>query len=165
MCLPMLTHWRQLANTTELVLPSVHPSPQSKRQINRFGRSCIAHNWKSLYLQWALLSPQNSPLPWGNLDPHLIRGSLGPPESSTQMASRSVQPFLHLDDHRVSVYFTMGCPFPPSKMPFPCRDLNRHLMHGSWPTWVLNPNSISIGSAVFVAVTSVTDRQTTLLCR
>jgi len=29
-----------------------------------------------------------------DLDPNLIHGSLGPPESSTQTASRSVQPFL-----------------------------------------------------------------------
>jgi len=29
-----------------------------------------------------------------DLDPHLIHGSLGPPASSTQTASRSVQPFL-----------------------------------------------------------------------
>jgi len=30
----------------------------------------------------------------GDLNPHLIHGSLGPPESSTQTASRSVQSFL-----------------------------------------------------------------------
>jgi len=30
----------------------------------------------------------------GDLNPHLIHGSLGPPESSTQMASRSLQLFL-----------------------------------------------------------------------
>jgi len=29
-------HWRNLANTIELVLPSAHPSPQPKRQINQF---------------------------------------------------------------------------------------------------------------------------------
>jgi len=35
-----------------------------------------------------------APSQWGDLDPHLLHGSLGPPESSTQIASRSVQPFL-----------------------------------------------------------------------
>jgi len=30
----------------------------------------------------------------GVLDPHLIAGSLGPPESTNQMASRLAQPFL-----------------------------------------------------------------------
>jgi len=33
------------------------------------------------------------------------------------------------------------------------------------PTQVLNPNGISIGSAVFAGLTSVTDGQTTLLGR
>ena len=41
------------------------------------------------------LSPSKLPLPMGDLDPHLIHGSLVPPESSTQTASQSVQPFLH----------------------------------------------------------------------
>jgi len=65
------------------------------------------------------------------------------------------------DDRRVSLYFTMGRPFPLLKIdPF----------HGGiWNpsnTWfpgyirVLNPNGISIGSAVFAGLTSVTDRQT-----
>jgi len=40
------------------------------------------------------LSPQNCPFPWGDLDPHLIHGPLGPPESTSQTASRSVQPFF-----------------------------------------------------------------------
>jgi len=39
-------------------------------------------------------SPKNLPLPTGDLDPHLIHGSPGPPKSSTQTAARSVQPFL-----------------------------------------------------------------------
>jgi len=43
-------------------------------------------------LQWDAPFPlQNCPFPWGDMDPHLIHGSLGPPKSSTQMASRSVQ--------------------------------------------------------------------------
>jgi len=43
---------------------------------------------------WAAPSPlQNCPFPWG-IWTHLIHGSLGPPEITTQMASRSVQRFL-----------------------------------------------------------------------
>ena len=45
-------------------------------------------------LQWVPLSPSKLPLPMGDLDPHLTHGSLGPPKSLTQTASRSVQPFL-----------------------------------------------------------------------
>ena len=44
-------------------------------------------------LQLAPLSPKLR-LPIGDLDPHLIHGSLVPPEFSTQKASRLVQPFL-----------------------------------------------------------------------
>jgi len=46
-------------------------------------------------LQWdAPSGPQNYPFLWGDLDPHLMYDFLGPPESSTQTASRSVQTFL-----------------------------------------------------------------------
>jgi len=31
---------------------------------------------------------------WGDIDPDLTHGSVGPHESAPQMASRSVQPFL-----------------------------------------------------------------------
>jgi len=40
------------------------------------------------------IHPQNYPFPWGIWTPHLIHGSLDPSESTTQMASRSVQLFL-----------------------------------------------------------------------
>ena len=42
-------HWRHLANTIESVLPSAHPRPQPRRQIERFSRFCIAHVRKSRY--------------------------------------------------------------------------------------------------------------------
>ena len=38
-------------------------------------------------------SPLELSLPLGDLNPHLIHGSLGPPDSASQTASRSVQPF------------------------------------------------------------------------
>jgi len=38
MCPPMRAHWRRLANTIKLVLPSTHPSPQPKRHLDRFSR-------------------------------------------------------------------------------------------------------------------------------
>jgi len=106
----MRAHWRQLANTIELVLPSAHPSQQPK-YIDRFSRFCTAHGRKSLY-------------------------------------------------------FTMGA----------SSHQIAHTHGGSGPlsnTWFLepirshNPNEISIGSAAFAGLTSVTDRptdgQTTLL--
>jgi len=39
-------------------------------------------------------APQNCPFAWRYLNPHLIHGSLGPCESTSQTAARSVQPFL-----------------------------------------------------------------------
>jgi len=48
-------------------------------------------------LQWDAPSPQNCPSHYeiGSIDPHLIHGSLGPSECSTQTGLfRSVQPFL-----------------------------------------------------------------------
>jgi len=102
----MRTRCSHFANTIGLVLPSAHRSPQPKRQIDRFGRFCTAHSRKSLYFTMGRLFPRKLPLPMGDLDPHLIHGSLDPPES------------------------------------------------------VLNPNGISIGSAVIAGLTSVTDRPT-----
>ena len=49
-CPPMISHWRYLANTIELVLSSAHPSPQPKRQIDRFNRFCTAYGRKFLYV-------------------------------------------------------------------------------------------------------------------
>jgi len=43
---------------------------------------------------------------------HLTHASLGTPESKSQMAPLSVQPFLHAHG-RQSLYFTTGCPFSP----------------------------------------------------
>jgi len=48
-------------------------------------------------------SSSKVPLPTGDLDPHLIYGSLGPPESLVQAASQSVQPFCraHYCDRQI----------------------------------------------------------------
>jgi len=52
-------HWRHLANTIELVLPSAHPSPEPKWAIDRFSRFCTDdHNGTPI-------PPQNCPFPWG----------------------------------------------------------------------------------------------------
>ena len=41
-------------------------------------------------------APPKCPFPWGEPGLHLVRGSLGPSESASQTASRSVQPFSFL---------------------------------------------------------------------
>jgi len=68
---PVWAHWRHLANTTELVLPLAHPSPQPKRQKNEidwFSRFCTAQA-ESLYLAMDDPFPQNCPLLIGHLNP------------------------------------------------------------------------------------------------
>jgi len=45
-------------------------------------------------LQWVPLSPSKLPLPMGGSGPPYNTWFLGPPETVTQTASRSVQPFL-----------------------------------------------------------------------
>jgi len=78
------------------VIPWTSPSPQPKRHLDRFSRFCTDDRGVCLHFTMGHpFSPQNCPFPWGDLDPNLIHGSLGPPESSFQTASRSVQPFLY----------------------------------------------------------------------
>ena len=100
----------------------------------------------------------------GNIPQHLWT-----PSNTMPMAHPIQQPKWHLDrftcfctdDHRESLYFIMGHPFRPSKLPLP--------MGGSGPpsntrffgpTRVLHPNGIAICAAVFAGLTSVTDRPT-----
>jgi len=96
-----------------------------------------------------------------NVHLHLIHASLYSLESSTQTASRLVQPFLHSSRQRVIVLYS-GPPLPP-----PLKIATSH--GGSGPpsntcflgsTRVHVPNAISTGSAVFAGLTTVTHQQT-----
>jgi len=161
---PILYSGRPFPSKMPLLLGSrPHPwailSPQSKRHHDRFSRFRTGDRRMSLYFTIGRHFPSKLPLPMGDLEPHLTHDSLGPSEPTTQTTFWSVQPFC-TDDRRVSLYFTMGRPFPLKIAP----------SHGgSWPpsnTWfpgptrVLDSNGILIGSAVFAELTSVTDRQT-----
>jgi len=123
-------HWRHLANTTELVLPSAHPSPQLTRQIDRFSRFCTAHDRKCLYLTMADPFPQNCPFSLGDRDPHLFHDSLRQTEPSIQTASRSVQLYFRTGDRRVSLYFTMGALSP--KIALSHGESGPHVRHDSF---------------------------------
>jgi len=74
------------------MVPLAHPSPQPKQHLEQFSRFCTAQGRESLYFTMAF--PLKLPLPIGDLNPHLTHDSVDPRESSTQMASQSVQPFL-----------------------------------------------------------------------
>jgi len=75
------------------LLHSVHPSPQPKRQIDRFSRFAQLTAERPYTLQWAPFL-EKLPQPMGIWPLHLTHDSLGPSEPSTQTASRSVQPFF-----------------------------------------------------------------------
>ena len=49
---------------TELVHPSSHSSPQSKRQMDRFSRFCTVYVRKCLYFTMGAPIHQNCPFPW-----------------------------------------------------------------------------------------------------
>ena len=78
-------------------LPCACPNPHPKQQLDRFSRFCTACRRVTLYtLQCVAHFPlQSCPLAWEDFDFHLILDSSGQHESTTQTASRSVQPFLH----------------------------------------------------------------------
>ena len=63
-----------------------------------------------------VLFPKNCTFALGNLDPHPIHKSLCPPESKSQMASGSVQLFLHGSRQKASIFYN-GRPFPPKISP------------------------------------------------
>jgi len=51
-CPSTRAHWRHLTNTIELVHPSAHSTPQSKRRMYRFSRFCTAYGRKCLYFNY-----------------------------------------------------------------------------------------------------------------
>jgi len=157
--------WRQRALTyghigaTRRILLNlcvIRPSPsaQPKRQIDRFSPLCTAHGRKFLGFSKCDPFPQIALL-IGDLDSHLIHDSLSESELTNQRHDDRFSRF-RTDDCRVSLYFTMCRPLPLKIAP----------SHGgSGPqsnTWFpdptrVNPNGISIGSAVFAGLTSVAD--------
>jgi len=116
MYLPIWANWRHMANTIELVLPSVHPSPQPKWQVDQLSRFCTAHGRKSLYITMSAPFPKNCSLLWG-IWIHLIYYSLVYPKPHPK---QHLDRFSHfcIDDRIVFLYFTMGRPFT-QNCPFP----------------------------------------------
>ena len=101
--------WKGIANTTELVLPFAHPSPQLRRKIDRCSHLCIAHGSVSSGMS---CPPVIATFACGIWVPS--KTCLSPPESITQTASRSVQPFLHRSRQCCCCN---GRPFPPKITP------------------------------------------------
>ena len=92
----VFARWHRCACAPHLCMLPWAPTSNPKRHLDRFRRFCTVHSRESLYFTTGCpVPPQNCRFSWGDLDPHLIHGSLGPPKSTTQTASRSVQPFSH----------------------------------------------------------------------
>ena len=56
------------------------------------------------------------PFLWGHLHSHPTHGSLDPPDSASQTAYRSIQPFLDILRQKTTI-FCNGLPLLPSKLP------------------------------------------------
>jgi len=79
------------ATPTWHAIPWAHLSPNPKRHLDRFSLLCRDNrSLPILYNETSLPFPQNCPFPRGDLDSHLVHGSLGSP---------SPQPKRHLDLH------------------------------------------------------------------
>ena len=81
-----------------LIHDSLGPSEPRSQTVSRSVQLFLHSSPQCPYTsQWDTPFPSKLPLPMGGSAPHLIiliHGSLGPPASSTQTESQSVQPFL-----------------------------------------------------------------------
>ena len=150
-------HWRHLVNTTKLVVPVAHYSAQPNDKLIGSAVSAQLTGESPHTLQYNG-RPFPAKLP-------LLMGGSGPQHNSWFLKSfRDHNPNGMRVDLAVFAQVIAECPYtwlwaPLSpKLPLP--------MGGSGPpsnTWffgpirVVNPNGISIGSAVFAGLTSVTD--------
>jgi len=78
--------------------------------VDRFTHFCTAYGRVSSGMPGHVLSSSNCPFAWG-IWAHRIRASLSPPESITQTASRSVQPFCTSSCQNI-VGHVWACPPP-----------------------------------------------------
>jgi len=153
------THWRHLANTIELGLPLADPSPQPKWQVDRLSHFCRADGRKSCILYNGRPFSQNCRFSYGICTPSNL-WFIGAIRTHNPNGISIGWAVFCTADCRVSLYFTMGRPLSPRMAP----------SHGgsgppsnTWfpgPTQILNPNDISISTALFAGLTSVTDRPT-----
>jgi len=112
-----------MANTIELVHPSAHSSPQSKRQMDRFSRFAQLTAESAYTLQWALLSIRIASSHGGSGHPmwHVMLSAHASPQPKRHLDRFSR---LCTDDRGVSLLFTMVYLFPPQNCPFPCWHLD-----------------------------------------
>jgi len=126
------------------MLPWAHSSPQPKRYLDRFSRFCTAHGRVVALVGMAghTLPHQSGFFPCGYLDSHLITWFVSPPDSASQTAPRSIQPFLHSLRQAVLILYNGRPSTDHKKLHLPMGDLNAHLIHG-----VLGPSESTAQTA------------------
>jgi len=118
---PMRAHWHNLVNMTELVLPSVHQSPQPKRQIDHSAVFAQLMAESPYTLQWTPLSPKIAS----------SHGDLAP-SNTIPWAHPSLQPNGISIGSAIFAQMTAECPdtlqwdapFAAQNCPFPLGDPN-----------------------------------------
>jgi len=75
-------------------IPWAQSSLKPKRHLDRFNRFCTSHCRVSPYFTMSCPFPSKLPISMEGSRPHLMHGSLGPPDSTTRTASKTVHPFL-----------------------------------------------------------------------
>jgi len=108
----------QTDSLTSRPMHKVERSKPTSAQRNHDMTSC---DWLSLVASFSIVAIATirgrCTLSQGDLNHHLIYGSLGPLESSNQTASRAIQLFLHSSQQSVSVLYNgpsspQNCPLP-----------------------------------------------------
>jgi len=156
------------------MVPWTHLSTNPKWHINWFSHFCTTQGRESLYFTTDRPFPLKIAPSHEGSEPHLICGSLGPPESSIQMASQSVHLFLYSPRHSVPLpTLYNGSPFPLKVAASHGRSgplsntrflgpIRAHKSNTRFlgPIRAHKPNGNWIGSAVFAGLITVTDRLT-----
>jgi len=82
-------------HTAQLVtIGHIYVCSTAMRLIKSFGSVIFRSSRQNVVGHGRASFPNNCPFTWGSV-PHLICGSSCPPDSASQMASQSAQPFLH----------------------------------------------------------------------
>jgi len=122
-----------------------HPSPQSKRHLDRFSRFCKVHVRVSSSMSEHVL-PLKIASSHGDLYLHLMRVSLGPSDSAVRIPNGiSIGSAVFAQTTAECPYTLQWAALPPQNCPFPWGCVPPSNTWLLWPTPVLNPNDISIG--------------------
>jgi len=121
-----------------------HTTYRPRRSVHLFLHSSLFYPWNPMLFN-GLDTPLKVAFPVGHLHPDLTHGSLGQRDSAPQTAFLSVQPFLHSSRQSVPILHNWP-PLPPKNCPFPRRDLDPHVTHGSLgpPKFTTNTASQSV---------------------